>query len=237
MFLTRAAILQRHAPWGASSKNCCLKHLVHNDDAPSLDAAGQRALLAQAGAPPVCVCVRLVTFNLEDVFGTHPQKLVRTCKYEKLELQLHVMPAPEGGACRILVVAALPPYVTQNGPALQQAGQIRNLFDIFRRVNGIYQWNGENTEPEAFSQMRRLMSDLEKACGEVEDGVYLGADADAGLDPSGKLSSCVHSHQGGSGSGGELYRRALKEGGGGKLRRRGEVARVGAGGGQCMNVG
>lgn len=175
--------LQRHAPWGSSSINYCFKHLVHNDDAPGLDAAGKQALLAQAGSPPVCVRVRLVTFNLEDVFGTHPQKLVRTCKYEQLELLLHTMPGSEGGAQRVLVAAVLPPHVTQNGPSLQQAGQIRNLFDIFRRVNGIYQWNGEATHPEAFSQLRRLMSDLEKACGAVEARVYLGADPEAGIDP------------------------------------------------------
>lgn len=82
--------------------------------------------------------MRLIAFSREDVFGTHPQKLVRTCRYLKLEIRLYPLPPEvEGGRTRrALVMAQLPEARAHE----DGGGGMRNMFEKFRQVSGIYQW-------------------------------------------------------------------------------------------------
>ena len=73
------------------------------------------------------------------MFGTHPQKLVRTCRYLKLEMQVYpVHPDGEGGQItRAMLLASLPAH---REPTDTQLGRMRNMFEKFRQVSGVYQW-------------------------------------------------------------------------------------------------
>ena len=87
--------------------------------------------------------VRLIAFSQEDVFGTHPRKLVRTCRYMQLPVQMFPASAEEDGSVqRALIIAPLPyEAFDATGPGIQ----MRNMFEKFRQVNGIYQY--ESCDP------------------------------------------------------------------------------------------